>query len=83
MEYIIMAFRSRNVTARVYSYLIRQLNINCSIISTPRACGVGCGLSIKLNKYDLPAVRHLSAEETFAGFFVVTIVGNRSTVTSI
>ncbi len=70
MEYILAVYRSRNVAIRAYNYLTSR-GITCALVSTPRAAGVGCGLSVKFHGADLNSVRKVLADgETFVGFFV-------------
>ena len=83
MEYIIAVYRSRSVSIRAYNFLLNN-GVTCALVSTPRAAGVGCGLSVKLNKSDLPRVKSvLSSAETFAGFFLVRRTFSGNTVTRI
>ena len=58
MEYIILAFRSRNQTARVYEILLSH-GISSQIINTPKEANVGCGLSLRLNESDLQKAKSI------------------------
>lgn len=79
MDYVIAVYRSRTVSIRAYRFL-QGHGVTCALISTPRAVGVGCGLSVKFSKDALPRLRDaLSQGETFAGFFLVR--GNLSGTT--
>lgn len=70
MEYILAVYRSRNVAIKAYNYLINN-GVTCALVSTPRAAGVGCGLSVKLGREDFVRTRKaLSRGESFAGFFL-------------
>lgn len=70
MEYFLAVYRSRNVAIKAYNYLINN-GVTCAIVSTPRAAGVGCGLSVKLSRNDFFRVKHtLSLGESFVGFFL-------------
>lgn len=81
MEYIIAVYRSRNVSMRVYNYLIGQ-NQTCAIVSTPQGAGVGCGLSVKFSRATLDAYGHIvSRGETFVGFFLVKVTLHGTTIT--
>lgn len=83
MEYVLVVYRSRNVSVRAYNYLVKNGQI-CALVSTPRQTGVGCGLSVKTN---MAAVRtfysELSSAETFVGFFVAKITARGQTITRI
>ena len=81
MEYIIAVYRSRNVSMRVYNYLIGQ-NQPCAIVSTPQGAGVGCGLSVKFSRATLGAYGHIVSQgETFVGFFLVKVTLHGTTIT--
>lgn len=69
MEYILAAYRSRNVAIQAYNYLTGK-GVTCALVSTPRAAGVGCGLSVKFATSYFEAVRSVLTVETFAGFFL-------------
>ncbi len=85
MEYVVVAFRSRAQTIRFYNFLISN-NIPCDIINTPKEAGVGCGLSVKTEKNAFgvvkQALRSISLN-SFAGFFLVTLVSGKRIVRSI
>ena len=49
MEYLIVAFRSREHTVKFYNFL-KSVGINGEIINTPKEAGVGCGLSVKIGR---------------------------------
>ncbi len=84
MDYIIVAFASRTVSARAYNYLI-QHNISCSIISTPREANVGCGLSVQFSERDYGKVYELigTNANSFYGYFRVSNVNGKRIVTRI
>ncbi len=83
MEYVIASYRSRNVTMKVYNYLINN-GVVCAIVSTPRSANVGCGLSVKISTNTFLQLRNTLAElETFAGFFRVRNVGGSTIVTRV
>ena len=80
MEFLIVVYRSRNVSMQAYNYLLSK-GITCALVSTPRAANVGCGLSVKLSKQSLPAVRSVLMQgETFVGFFVARTTYNGVTL---
>ena len=56
-------------------YSAAQAYVPCSIISTPRFIGLGCGLSVKADyKYyqSLLSVYNQSRYNTFLGAFLIT-----------
>ena len=65
MKYVIIAFRSRNQTAKMYE-IFRANGIPSTVISTPREVGVGCGLSLR---FDEGYLRH--PLPSYVGFFSV------------
>lgn len=69
MEYILAVYRSRNVAIRAYNFL-QNNGVTCALVSTPRAAGVGCGLSVKFSRAEFNYVRSVITDETFAGFFL-------------
>ena len=73
MKYVIIAFRSRNQTAKMYE-IFRANGIPSTVISTPREVGVGCGLSLRFDEGYLrraveAATRH--PLPSYVGFFSV------------
>lgn len=71
MEYVIAVYRSRNVSMRVYNYLLSQ-QVMCALVSTPRSVNVGCGLSVKMRRDVYEIYRSLlRTAETFVGFYLV------------
>ena len=85
MEYLIIAFRSRTHTIE-FSKLLRLNFIPNEIVNTPKEAGVGCGLSVKIDKgYFLTVKRivHSLNRSSFAGFFLVSMHGGRKTVRTV
>lgn len=85
MEYLVVAFRSRAHTVKFYEFL-RRNGIYSEIVNTPKEAGVGCGLSVKISKNMFDTVKNavrISALNTFAGFFLVSFVGDKRVVRSI
>jgi len=82
MAAIIAAYRSRTITMQVYTFLTEH-GIYCSLISTPREAGVGCGLSIKFDESYFGRVSSISTYPTFAGFFRVMDSNGRRIVTRV
>ena len=80
MEFVIVVYRSRNVSMRVYNFLSSQ-GVTCALISTPRNANVGCGLSVKLAKSDWANYKDaLANSETFVAFFLVKNTFNGNTL---
>ncbi len=85
MEHIVVAFRSRAHTVK-FSNLLSSIGVANQIINTPKQAGVGCGLSVKIDKSNFFTVKRvaLSAKlNSFAGFFLVKTAFNKSVVKSI
>lgn len=85
MEYVVVSFRSRVHTVKFYQ-ILKNGGVRCEIINTPKEAGVGCGLSVKFGKERFIFVKKvlLNANlSTFAGFFLVKIMGNQRIVKSI
>ena len=85
MEYVLIAFRSRAHTISFSQYLSAH-GVRNEIVNTPKEAGVGCGLSVKISKSIFQMVkRALFSRQysTFAGFFLVSIYGNKHLVRSI
>ncbi len=85
MEYVVISFRSRAHTVRFADFL-REHNIGAEIVNTPKEAGVGCGLSVKISKMYLPAVKKalsLVRLDSFAGIFLVVLVSGKRVVRSI
>lgn len=85
MEYVIVAFRSRAYTIK-FSKFLQSHGIRCAVVNTPKEAGVGCGLSVQIEKNNFFVVKKAvfsSNMESFAGFFLVTVYGGRKRVRSI
>lgn len=85
MEYVVIAFRSREHTVRFAEFL-RRSGTYCQIINTPKEAGVGCGLSVRIATGDYGAAKRavkITAYQSFAGVFLVKTVGGRRRVQSI
>ncbi len=85
MDYIAVAFRSREQTLKFASYLNKN-GLTVSIVNTPKEAGVGCGLSVKIPSTALPIVKRVLSSvnvPTFAGCFSVTERGNRRIVRNV
>ena len=85
MEYVIVAFRSRAHTVR-FSEFLRSNGVANEIVNTPKEAGVGCGLSVKIQKglvYTVKEIVKKLSLSSFAGFFLVKITSNGRVVTTI
>lgn len=85
MEYVIVAFRSRAETVAFAKFLTNN-GINNQIVNTPKEAGVGCGLSVKINKVYLSAIKraiNTLKTKSFAGFFVVKRVNGKNIIHTI
>ncbi len=74
MDYIIVAFRSREHTLKFYNYL-KQRGVPCAIVNTPKQAGVGCGLSVKIPTSAFAMVKNMlygNRPSSFAGYFAVS-----------
>ncbi len=85
MEYVIVAYRSRSYTIKFANFL-RERGVRCAVVNTPKEAGVGCGLSVQIEKANFYQVKRAvfsSNMESFAGFFLVTVYGGKKQVRSI
>lgn len=85
MEFVVVAFRSRAHTVKFAEFL-RRNGISAEIINTPKEAGVGCGLSVKVKKTVFSTVKRAALSlrlNSFAGFFLVTLVGGKRLVRAI
>ena len=85
MEYLIISFRSRAHTVR-FAEFMRKSGTYCQIVNTPKEAGVGCGLSVRVSVSDFSAAKsavRITAYTSFAGFFLVKIVGGVKRIKSI
>ena len=85
MEHLVIAFRSRAHTVRFSNYL-RKNGLPNLIVNTPKEAGVGCGLSVELEKKYLQTIKMLVKRfesDSFAGIFLVYQGKGRRIVRSI
>ena len=85
MEFVVVAFRSRAHTVKFAEFL-RANGVGVEIINTPKEAGVGCGLSVKVSKNAFSMAKravHAVALNSFAGFFLVSVVGGKRIVRTI
>lgn len=80
----IAAFRSRQQVTR-FDAALRRNGIRSQVISTPRDVSIGCGLSVRFDLRDAPAVQQVYRQTrpgNLIGFYRVERTGNgRPTVT--
>ena len=85
MEYIVVAFRSREQTVKFSNFLNKNY-ISNRIINTPKEALVGCGLSVRVGVNSLSnayrAVRAVSFS-SFAGIFLVKELNGKRFVKTI
>ncbi|MBP3631542.1 MAG: DUF3343 domain-containing protein [Oscillospiraceae bacterium] len=70
----IASFRSRQQVLK-FEGALRREGIRTSIITTPRDVSMGCGLSIRFDLEDYPAVREVCAHlhpSNLIGFYRIT-----------
>ncbi|MBQ3116049.1 MAG: DUF3343 domain-containing protein [Clostridia bacterium] len=85
MEYVVVAFRSRAHTVGFYER-IKNAGIRAEIVNTPKEAGVGCGLSVKVDRGSFALIKRavgIARLNSFAGFFLVKEVAGRRIVTTI
>jgi len=79
----IASFRSRQQVLK-FEGALRREGIRTSIITTPRDVSMGCGLSIRFELEDYPAVREIYSHlqpSNLIGFYRITREGGRHTGT--
>ena len=83
-NFCIAAFRSR-LQVMAFEEALRERGIKASIVTTPRAVALGCGLSVRFEERDAARVRALwqaSGLGNLIGFYRVTRdVSGRASVT--
>ena len=57
-NFCIAAFRSR-LQVMAFEEAMRQKGMKASIVTTPRAVALGCGLSVRFEEADFPRVKAL------------------------
>ena len=83
--YIIVSFRSRLESIMLKKELDKR-GLFSEVVSTPKEANVGCGLSVKINPYQISFVKKLvltSGFKTFIAFFKVDTINGKNTVTII
>lgn len=73
-NFCIAAFASR-LQVMALEELLKSRGITASIVTTPRAVALGCGLSVRFDEKDAPRVRALyqaSGMGNLIGFYRVT-----------
>lgn len=74
----IAAFRSRQQVTR-FDAALRRNGIRSQVISTPRDVSIGCGLSVRFDLRDAPAVQQVYQQTrpgNLIGFYRVERTGN-------
>lgn len=81
MNYIIVAFTIRDKALTAYRLFVEK-GVNAKLINTPRATGLGCGLSVQIEDSDKHIAENLLCEHgiTTDGLFSVSIVNNKTIV---
>ncbi len=85
MDYIVVAFRSREQTLKFSSFLSAR-GLPNAVINTPKEAGVGCGLSVKIPVAYFSTVKQGIKNlrpNSFAGYFAVSDRGGKRSVRSI
>ena len=82
-SYGIAAFRSRQAVLR-FEELLRRSGVRASVITTPRAVSLGCGLSVRFPVQDLPLAAKVYRDNPFhnlIGFYIARQSGANLQVT--
>ena len=83
-NFCIAAFRSR-LQVMALEEALKQQGIDASIVTTPRAVSLGCGLSVRFGEQDAPRVKALYQAlglGNLIGFYRVTMdISGRASVT--
>ena len=79
MRYI-FTFRSRNAAMNFYAAL-RRNGIPAVVVNTPRALGIGCGLSVRIDESNLEMTSRILATNRSEWFVGVHEVNARGEVT--
>ncbi len=72
--FCIAAFRSR-LQVMAFEQVLKNAGIRASIVTTPRAVSMGCGLSVRFEEKDIVRARQLYQREKLGnliGFYRVT-----------
>ncbi|MBQ8556591.1 MAG: DUF3343 domain-containing protein [Clostridia bacterium] len=85
-NFCIAAFRSRQ-QVMAFEKVLRMSGISSSIVTTPRAVAIGCGLSVRFEEKDMSRVRQLYQQHqpgNLIGFYSVEQAGpGRATVRAV
>ncbi len=67
MNYLIIAFKSRN---SLYAFVknLQLYGISASVVNTPRAVSVSCGLSARADYRYINAIKSMLANKNYDGF---------------
>lgn len=80
MSYIFASFKSQNDAASAFG-ILRDAGIPARLISTPRATGLGCGLSVRFPDADKNSVKLISHIHSFSGLYLVTVTDKKPVIT--
>ena len=67
MEYLLVAFRSREQTIK-FNKILNDNGVFSEIVNTPKEAGVGCGLSAKVSLNSLAVVKKAVFSLNFKSF---------------
>ncbi len=84
-EFCIAAFRSRQ-QVMLFERELKKSGVPASIITTPRAVAMGCGLSVRFESADLPRAHQAyrqSQPGNLIGFYRVTREGGNTAVRAV
>ena len=81
MDYYVVAFKSRSDTV-AFSEFLKSKGIYNVIVNTPKAAGVGCGLSVKpsVNSDIMKKAINAFKVKSFVGVFSVSEKGGKKIV---
>ena len=85
MEFLIIAFRSREESAK-FNRLLLSSGIKSTLIPTPKEAGLSCGISVRVGLNNFLAVKtllNITNFKTFTGVFKVKNLGGKNLVTTI
>ena len=84
MEFLIIAFRSREESVKFYR-LLSKYGVYSTLTTPPKEAGLSCGISVKTDVSNFYAVKNLllrTKTKTFVGIFKVKSLGGKNQVTT-
>ena len=75
MKQYYVLFRNHDNSMRLYNSL-KSKNIKCTIAPTPRVASKSCGISLLVNKEDIPKIRECVENESIDIIDIVEIEKN-------